>query len=216
MTLKGALNRAILWFLPAGATAYADDLLTRFRIEREALRPRKAPPELLARYVRETGARHVVDFGGGAGEIARDLVAVLPDVRVTIVENESMARHGRPSPGVAFATEIPASDLFFTSGALFYVPDPMTRLEQGLRASRCAILLRNYFGEPKTIIQHSWLYDNGDGPIPPGFRNGAVSYSRSTLNEDAVIALAMECGYGKPIASAGQYSRDLVFVREHS
>lgn len=214
--LKAAISQTILRLMPLRAADYTNDLLTRYRVERAALTERQPPHDLLLRSVRETGAKHVVDFGGGAGDMARDLVAAVSSVRVTVVENESMAAMGRPSPGVTFASTLPAEcDVFFTSGALFYVSNPMTRLEQGFQASRRVIMVRNYFGPPLVVTQRSWLHENGNGPRPSGFpRWAAVSYRRSNLDEGGVLALAERYGFKLIDHKPGLHGRDLVFKRE--
>jgi hypothetical protein len=212
--LKKAFQRAIVLALPMRPSTYSDDTLTRFRVAREALRERRAPHELLAKMVRETGARHVVDYGGGAGEMARDLVAAFPEVRVTIVENEHMVRLGRPSPGVTFSRDIPKCDLFFTSAALFYVPDAWAVLDRVFRVAPVVILARNFFGEGQVCLHKMWRFDIGNGPLPPGFWNLPITFKATHLREAEIIAFAERFGFrlarsGEPPGK--EYGRELVF-----
>lgn len=194
---------------PASQT-YDDEKLTRFRIEREALGGKAHPEHLsLLRSVLPRPDCEVVDFGGGAGEMARAVAA--HGARVTVVENPTMVRMGRRSPGVDFSTEIPACDVFFSSCALFYVPAPFDILRAGFQAARHAVLLvRNDFSdEPVRRVQISTLHDNGNGPIPPGYDNVLVSYVHQTLRKADFIATARECGF----SLTKDMADDLVFSR---
>jgi hypothetical protein len=210
------------------SSGYTDDLLTRFRVERERGRQPKGETGLLGQVVRELGPGpiEVTDFGGAAGELARDLVAAFPNVQCTVVENATMAALARTTPGVRFSAEIPpACDVFHSSCALFYVTQPMEQLELGFRSARRAVVLvRNCFCDTKLYrIQKSWLFDNGSGPIPAGFTNMRISYPHQTLNEGEILALAERLGFRCTLRQDDDdgvlpwrgmvYGRKLVFTR---
>lgn len=212
---KIALKIRALVETPVSAS-YADETLTRFRIAREALggEPNAEHLALLLSLRPAT----VTDFGGAAGEMARALAA--HGIQVTVVENPTMVRLARRSAGVEFSTDIPAEcDVFFSSGTIQYTPDPLAVLSKGFTSARMAVVLvRNAFSDqPAQHMQSSWLYDNGSGPIPPGFKNVRISYTTRTTRESDIGAPGFRLqSAGDPKPEFGGYGRDLVFVRDGS
>ncbi len=216
----------------AAAASYAEDRLNSFKVERAALRP--ADGSLLAANVLYLTAMAlgkteltVTDFGGSTGDLGVDFLTVFPQATYTVVENPTMVALMQSSRGgVRFATTSPAEcDIFFTSGTLQYIEDPMAVLAVGLlSARRAAVLVRNSFCDTDLFrAQKSWLFDNGNGPIPAGYKNVRVSYPHRTINENAVLECAKKHGF-RCVARVEEqsgvvpyrgmvYGRQLVFLR---
>lgn len=99
---------------------------------------------------------------------------------------------------VRFEPSIPKTcDVFFSSGTLQYVDRTMEVLAEGFASARHAVVLvRNTFcDEAQYYVQRSKLFENGYGPIPPGFRNTTVRYPLQTINEGSVHTLADRHGF---------------------
>jgi len=127
---------------------------------------------------------------------------------------------------VQFTKSIPEEcDIFYTSGTLQYVSDPMDLFEAGVKSARHAVILaRNSFCKNEIFrVQTSRLFDNGSGPIPNGFVDRAITYPHRTINEDSVRLIAERHGFKcqqRHEASSGVlrhndevYGVDLVFTR---
>ena len=210
----------------AGGT-YDADLVNRFRVERSAGRipdgaslqanvlglvaPLLGKPDMM-----------VTDLGGATGDLGADFLKVWPAAHYTVVENPTMAALMQGRGAVRFTTEIPpACDIFFTSSTLHYLDDPMAALARGLAsASRAAIVVRNGFADDeKFYAQRSRLYDNGGGPVPPGYADRWISYPRRTIREAEILALAQAQGFqciarlDESCAYRRAYSRQLVMWR---
>jgi putative methyltransferase (TIGR04325 family) len=218
----------------AEAGGYHTKGLNRFRVARA--RHRIADGSLLlgnvlALVAHLVGKREVAvtDFGGAAGELGRDFLLSWPEARYSVVENPRLVglmQQERPTNGLTFATDMPGQcDIFYCSGALQYLAEPLDIWVQGLQSARhAAVLRRNHFAAAEEFdLQQSHLFENGNGPLPPGFADFTLTYPRRTLIEDQVHALARHHGF-RCIANLDdcehppgeQYSRQLVFWRDQA
>ena len=212
----------------ARAGTYEADLINRFRTERHALRT--ADGSVLQSTVLSLvilafnrPALEITDFGGGTGDLGIELLDVLPASKYTVVENPTLVALMHGKAAVKFTTAMPPEcDVFFTSSTIQYIDDPMAVLKEGLGGARlAAVLARNSFSEVESFhVQRSWLFDNGTGPIPPGYSNQRISYPHRTIRESAVMKLAHELGFRcqsrleEISGSRGDsYGKQLVFVR---
>lgn len=165
----------------------------------------------------------VTDFGGATGDLGADFLQAFPKATYTVVETETMANLMHDKSAVQFATTVPVScDIFYSSGTLQYLDDPLSVLAAGLESARRFVaLVRNSFSEREIFqVQVSKLFDNGVGPIPTGFSNRNISYPHRTLKESAVVALAASKGFRcisrleETSGALGEsYGRQLVFER---
>jgi putative methyltransferase (TIGR04325 family) len=212
----------------ANSAKYSDADLTLFKIKRGE--DRIVDGSLLAesplKYITIEDGCTITDFGGSIGDVGLEVLAVYPQVNYVVVENETMVEMMRGRNAVQFTTSIPDEcDIFYTSGTLQYVSDPMGAFEAGVKSARRAVVLaRNSFCKNEIFrVQKSPLFDNGRGPLPNGFTNRVISYPHRTINEDAVRAIAekhgFKCQEGQE-ASSGVlrhndevYGVDLVFTR---
>lgn len=209
---------------------YDDELLSRFRADRAALRGSDvasyAPSELVQNVLASVGEGEFVDFGGATGEKCLGVLAEFPRFRCTVVEVASVVdRATNLALPIIFRTDMPSSfDIFHTSGALQYLEDPMSMLAKGLgRSKKYAVLVRNAFSDKRKFhVQKSRLFDNGTGPIPPGYQNLDVFYPHQTLVEKNVVAAAERAGFDLVsrqedisglIGVEHMYGADLVFKR---
>jgi len=171
----------------------------------------------------------VTDFGGAAGELGRDFLLSWPEARYCVVENPRMAGLMQQEParrGLSFSAEMPAAcDIFYCSGALQYLAEPLEVWAAGLQSARfAAVLRRNYFAASEEFdLQESHLFNNGAGPLPAGFADFRITIPRRTLIEDQIHALARHHGF-RCIANLDdcenppgeRYSRQLVFWRDQT
>jgi hypothetical protein len=104
------------------------------------------------------------------------------------------------------------ADIFYSSGTLQYLQNPMEVLERGMKSAKLIVILRrNHFANSVVFdIQRPWLWDNGEGEIPDGFPNCQVSYPRQTMIASEVVALAAMLGFSCILADREQ---QLVFAR---
>jgi putative methyltransferase (TIGR04325 family) len=210
------------------AGSYQSDIVTRFRVERSAGREVDGSllrSSLLAAAIElaDDDAIQITDFGGATGDLGLDVLRAHPAARYTVVETEALVARIGARGRVAFTTAIPAAcDIFFTSGTVQYLDDPMGALRRGFEsARRFAVLARNSFADREVIrVQRSGLFENGSGPVPKGFRDRTISYPHRTLVEREVRHLAQECGLTCVAAVdevggavAGSYGRGLIFQR---
>ena len=210
---------------------YDTNHLTQFRIARA--RGYKPDGSLLNASILGMVARlaakddlAVTDFGGAVGEMGADFRLAWPEASYTVVEHWRLVQCMQSEamwPGVHFAVQMPARcDIFYASGALQYVANPLEVWERGLKsARRAAILRRTYFSDSEKFdVQISQLFNNGNGPLPDGFTNTTIAYPRRTLNEQEIRDAAARQGFDCIAAldepdEAGDdnYSRQLVFWR---
>jgi putative methyltransferase (TIGR04325 family) len=219
-------------FARAHAGGYGTRGLTRFRIARARLHVPDGA--LLLSNVLALAARlvsrpdmSVTDFGGSTGELGADFLLAWPRASYCVVENPRMAALMQDESirkGVRFTDEMPAScDIFYSSGALQYLAEPLEVWARGLQSARhAAVLRRNRFaGGEEFDIQTSRLFDNGHGKLPRGFADFTLAYPRRTLIEAQIHALARHHGFScianlddPEDAGPGCYSRQLVFWRD--
>ncbi|MBA2589062.1 MAG: hypothetical protein H0U98_10615 [Alphaproteobacteria bacterium] len=165
----------------------------------------------------------MTDFGGATGELGADFLTVFRGGVFTVVENTTLVDLMKDRSGVQFSNRIPAScDIFYTSGTLQYLDDPMAVLAAGFdSAKQYVVLVHNSFSDVETFhVQTSRLFSNGGGPIPDGFEDQDVSYPHRTLNEDQIMALASAKGF-ECISRIGEiggtigdsYGKQLVFQK---
>lgn len=211
----------------AAAGSYEDELVNRFRVDRAALRAIQPPSTALHLTALTIGKADiaVTDFGGSAGEMGADFLAAFPNANYTVVENRTLVRlmseRGRATMQFA-ATIQPECDIFFSSGALQYLADPVAVLEAGFESARHAVVLaRNCFSDMEVFtVQRSRLFDHGGGPIPPGYTDRDTSCPHRTIKESAVNDIASRHGFycvarleEHSGTRGGAYGRQLVFLR---
>jgi putative methyltransferase (TIGR04325 family) len=143
---------------------------------------------------------HVIDFGGACGAhyfLAQAWLGHRVDLRWHVVENPTMAtmaaslEDGR----VKFYDNLDEAraaldrlDLVFSSGALQYVSQPYTSLQQ-LTACGASSLFLTRIGlstasREFVTLQTSYLRDNGPGPMPVGMADRMVSYPVTLARKD--------------------------------
>jgi putative methyltransferase (TIGR04325 family) len=143
-------------------------------------------------------AREVIDFGGATGDIGIEFIREFPNSVYTVVESPSMVSIMRGKGVVRYQTELPPDcDIFFTSGTLQYVDSPFDVLSKAFSSARRAVVLvRNSFSYEEIFrVQRSALFQNGNGPIPPGYENVEIAYPHRTINENRVTELAIKHGF---------------------
>lgn len=210
------------------AGSYEADLVNRFRVERSQGREPDGAilqHNILALLIRLLDREDfaVTDLGGATGDLGADVLLRHPGARYTVVENPTLVGMMAGRSAVAFQPELPARcDIFFTSGTLQYLDEPMAVLERGFRsAGALAAMVRNSFSDREQFhVQSSRLFANGTGPIPPGFSDRTISYPHRSLVEADVVQLASDCGLDciarleeNSGALYGHHGRQLVFAR---
>jgi putative methyltransferase (TIGR04325 family) len=213
----------------AHAGSYDADLVNRFRSERRALNamdPAILQGSILSLVVLALpqASLTITDFGGATGDLGEAFLHAYPSSRYVVVENPTMVGLMRGKTPVQYTTGMPEyCDVFFTSSTLQYLDDPMKILGEGLRSAKlAAILTRNSFSETETFReQRSHLFDNGMGPVPPGYRNIQVSVPHRTIRESTVLSLAQHMGFrcvARLEEASGSltdsYGKQLVFLRQ--
>ena len=213
----------------AHAGGYDADLVNRFRSERHELNT--VDPAILQGSVLglvvlalPQTSLTITDFGGATGDLGQAFLHAYPSSRYVVVENPTMVGLMRGKTPVQYTTDMPEHcDVFFTSSTLQYLDDPMKMLGEGLRSAKLAVILtRNSFSETETFrVQRSNLFDNGMGPIPPGYQNIQISYPHRTIRESAVLDLARGMGFrcvSRLEEASGSlmdsYGKQLVFLRQ--
>jgi hypothetical protein len=210
------------------AGSYEADLVNRFRVARSLGR---APDgkilrhSILALLIPLLGRDDVAitDLGGATGDLGADVLLAHPEASYVVVENATLVGMMAGRSAVRFQPELPERcDIFFTSGTLQYLDEPMAVLERGFRsAGALAALVRNSFSDRERFhVQRSRLFANGTGPIPAGFSDRVISYPHRSLVEPEVMQLARDCGFEciakleeSSGALYGQHGRQLVFAR---
>jgi putative methyltransferase (TIGR04325 family) len=137
---------------------------------------------------------HVIDLGGGVGQMYRSFVqrADLPgDVRWTVVDVAAAVERGRqnlksdPSPGLAFETDLAAlevADILHCSGALQFVGDVRPSFFDSLRALPHWIIVNKVVLSPRPTF---WTLHN--------IGTGICTYQ--IFNEAAFLAAFAQRGY---------------------
>jgi putative methyltransferase (TIGR04325 family) len=215
----------------AAANTYADQELNVFKVERARERVVDGsflPTNvlLLAAMSLQKADIGVTDFGGSAGDLGFDFLTAFPDANYAVVENETMVALMKDCANIKFTSVIPPEcDIFFSSGTLQYLENPLSVLSAGFASARHAVVLtRNSFCDTDLFrVQRSQLFSNGSGPIPAGFKNSTISYPHRTVNENAVHAVANKYGFrfvsrieesDGVLPHLGKvYGRQLVFLR---
>lgn len=212
----------------AKAGSYEADLLSRFRVARSEGRTPDGKilrHSILALLIPLLGRDDfaITDLGGATGDLGADVLLAHPKASYTVVETATLAGMMAGRSAVTFQPELPERcDIFFTSGTLQYLDDPMAMLERGFRsAGALAALVRNSFSDRELFhVQRSRLFDNGAGPLPSGFTDRVISYPHRSLVEPEVMQLARDCGLEciakleeSSGALYGQHGRQLVFAR---
>ncbi len=211
------------------AQSYSAKTVNEFRVKRSAGRLVDGSVlcasalSLVARMVPSTAGLTVTDLGGATGDLGADFLAAFPDAQFVVVENETLVELMQGRSKVQFSKQIPAScDIFYTSGTLQYLDDPMPVLAAGFdSAKQLVAVVHNSFSDVDLFhVQTSRLFANGMGPIPEGFSDQDISYPHRTLREDQIVALAVAKGFEcisriSEIEGAidGSYGKQLVFQR---
>ncbi len=169
----------------------------------------------------------VTDFGGSCGELGSDFLRAFPRATFQIVENDTLVKAmqaHKSRPGFT-STIPPVCDVFYTSGTLQYLDDPMAVLGAGFASARHAVILaRNSFCDrPLFRVQKAHLFENGGGPIPAGHEDADVTYPHRTINEGEILRLAKDQGFacvarmeeqsGVYAYQGDVYGKQLVFMR---
>jgi len=213
----------------AHAGSYDADLVNRFRSERHALNT--VDDTILQTSVLglvvlalPQAPLTITDFGGATGDLGQAFLKAYPSSRYVVVENPTMVGLMRGKTPVQYTTTMPEyCDVFFSSSTLQYLDDPMKILAEGLRSAKlAAILTRNSFSETETFrVQQSPLFNNGVGPIPPGYQNVQISYPHRTIRESAALDIARDMGFRcvsrlEEVSGSltGSYGKQLVFLRQ--
>jgi len=206
------------------AGSYDDDLINRFRVDRDDRKPELglidgSALRLLA-HLHPTAS--IVDFGGSTGRTGVAICSEVPSLTYTVVENPALIRLIQPGLSVLFVSELPDSfDIFFTSCTLQYIDAPYEILATAFsRAKMAVILSRNSFSETDLFrVQMSRLFDNGSGPIPAGYSDTFTSYPQRTIRESRVHEIAAEHGFKLAMRSddihgtiGRDYGKQLVFL----
>jgi putative methyltransferase (TIGR04325 family) len=228
--LTGAVGKRYPTWQKACTSAgtYEADLVNRFRADRSALRSsdgtilQGSVLSLLAPGLNRSSLV-ITDFGGATGDLGLEFLNDYPASSYVVVENSTMVSLMHGKTAIRFTSEMPSEcDVFFTSGTLQYLEEPMEILRKGLASARlAAILVRNSFSETETFhVQKSWLFDNGTGPIPVGYRNRLISYPHRTIRESEVMKTAKSMGFrcsSRLEESSGSrgdsYGKQLVLLR---
>ncbi len=187
----------------AASLGYEDETLSSFKVKRAA--QRKSDGSLLTTNLLHLTALVmgkpdivVTDFGGSTGDLGSDFLHVFPEAAYTVVENPAIVRMMRGHGRVRFSEAVPAAcDIFFTSGTLQYLQDPVDVINHGFSSAGFAVILaRNSFCDVDLFrVQRSKLFDNGSGDIPDGYRNMDISYPHRTIKEAAVFEVAEKHGW---------------------
>lgn len=214
----------------AAAVGYDDGLLTRFRVARAknyAPSQTRARETLMPLALDLLGLRDAIitDYGGSLGEAGLSLLLEYPAVQYIVVEQEALA--GLDSEPIKFTSTIPDDcDVFYSSGTLQCVDDPLGSLDAGFRsAQRAVVLVRNCFCDRQLYrVQRSMLFENGSGAIPAGFNNAPITYAHRTIRQSDVFDIAERHGF-RCAASLDEvngvypyrlevYGRQLLFLRD--
>ena len=190
------------------ASSYDDADLNAFKAARAALRP--IDGTILTSNVLHLTALalqkpdlSVTDFGGSTGDLGDDFLAAFPNATYVVVETPSLVAMMKGRRRVKFENAVPSEcDVFFSSGTLQYIGEPMAVLSSGFASARRAVVLtRNSFSDEELFrVQRSKLFANGSGPVPSGHRDAIVRYPHRTINERAVNEIANQ--YGFPLRHA--------------
>jgi putative methyltransferase (TIGR04325 family) len=185
------------------AGGYDAERVNRFRVERSA-QPGAQKTELnssLLPLVMRLIGRHdvsITDFGGATGGLGEAFLFAFPQAHYTVVEVPALVAMMQGLSAVAFTTGMPAvCDIFLTSGTLQYLDAPMQMLERGFASARHAVILaRNSFAEAEAFhLQRTRLFDNGSGPVPPGYEDCEFTFAHRSIAESAVMRLAKAYGF---------------------
>jgi putative methyltransferase (TIGR04325 family) len=186
------------------AATYGDSALTAFRAVRSIGHKANGqgilatPLNLLAIALGRENLS-IIDLGGSTGELGKDFLARYPRGSYCVVETPALVESMRAArPELQFATTVSGQcDVFYTSGTLQYLDDPMSALAAGMKSARSAVVLaRNSFCDTDLYrVQKSRLFDNGSGDVPPGFSDCWITYPHRTINEGAVMRMAADHGF---------------------
>jgi len=138
-----------------------------------------------------SGAKTVLDFGGGCGQHFKEANSSL--VRWAVVETPAMAERAKElsTDRLQFFTDIRSAadwlgdiDVMHSNGAIQYTPKPEEALSKlcALRAKKM-LWYRVFLGEPDIEVQVSCLGDNGPGYLP--VREKLVRYERTRIAESS-------------------------------
>jgi putative methyltransferase (TIGR04325 family) len=216
----------------AAAPGYSGAELNRFKVARALERSpdgtliRRSGLSLVTAAIGRADLR-VTDLGGSVGELGDDFVSEFPHARYVVVENPTLVGLMKERKRLSFDVTIPGDcDIFFSSGTLQYLDDPVSAIDSGFASARHAVVLvRNSFSEAAIYrVQRTRLFDNGSGPIPPGFADTTIAYPHRTIAESSIHAAADRYGFRCVTCIAeldgvlpyrGQvYSRQLVFLKD--
>lgn len=185
------------------AGSYDDERLSDFRCARardEATVGLARSSGLLS-LLERIGLRraHIVDFGGGTGDLGVDLIKERPEDRFTVVELPSMiVRMRQKRPQIEFSGTLPDScDVFYSSGTIQYLSDPQSVMEHAFKSARHAVIFaRNSFSPFELFrVQRSRLFWNGSGEIPQGFEDHLIAFPHRTIKVRSITNAASARGF---------------------
>jgi putative methyltransferase (TIGR04325 family) len=156
---------------------------------------------LLTAIVRENNSIKVIDLGGACGlhySIAKIFLGDKIKLHWAVVETRKMAQKARAlqTEELRFFESISDAhnefgdiDLFHSSGAIQYVPDPEITIPEIMNSgapvlflSRLALLTGNK--KYLVSVQESMLSANGPGPLPPGIKDRKCRYPISYIGKE--------------------------------
>lgn len=149
------------------------------------------------------GELNVIDFGGGCGisyhQVKKALTRPLK-INWRVVETSNMVKVAKnlSDDELLFFSDLSEAvqslnrvDLFYSSGTLQYLPNPMTGLKEWLAvgASHLYLTRLSLTSEPKQVIiaQQSWFHENGVGPLPEGMTDEMVKYPHTILPKTMLL-----------------------------
>ncbi len=148
---------------------------------------------------------NVLDFGGGGGShyvAAKIALGLTKSIQWRVVETVAMSSQAQrlSNEELKFFSDIDGArdsvngfDLVFTSSALQYCPEPLISLESliNLNAPYLFITRTPFVNSLDKIItiQNSRLSNNGPGPLPPCYKDRAVTYPVTYVSRTKVEEL---------------------------
>ena len=167
----------------------------------------------------------ILDFGGGCGEsifLSKQIFGKEVISKSWIIESPQTVKESKLwnfSKNLKFDSDIfnvlknNTFDIFFTSGTIQYLEDPLLILKTIAKSQIPLVALtRNNFSKKKKIYsQESYLSANGVGVHLKKYGNPKVFFPNSSLDKEEIIKLFFDNGYQMIIdnyALSGKYGDD--------
>ncbi len=194
-------------------SSYEDDVLAAVVVEKSLRRwadarathhPSVAALLTVAGFEGQSGRFRVIDFGGTAGAHFFEIRELAPtlDLEWVIVETAAMrsAAQGLLPQEIRYAESIQEANklisgvphVLLAAGVLMYLPDPATALGD-IIATKAQRLIFTQTGlsssaRLQTIVQRSWLSENGPGELPEGVQDWLLRYPNTFLPREVFEA----------------------------